>query len=185
MKSSKFKTNNLFRICLLIVFSMMLVSCDSCYDPNPEPQLPAITMEGKNTFGCKINGEVWLPYKQFGDVSTGPILFYYYNTKKELYVGAQNTNYNEFIKLYASCPDTGKFNLTYKPGNDEVFFSKKSGQYHDYKLIDPSSVNTISILKLDTVNYIIAGTFEFTAYDPLHNDTIYIREGRFDIKYRE
>ena len=26
------------------------------------PELLPITMEGKNTFGCKINEEIWIPF---------------------------------------------------------------------------------------------------------------------------
>jgi hypothetical protein len=29
--------------------------------PPQQQQLPPITTEGKNTFGCLVNGEVWLP----------------------------------------------------------------------------------------------------------------------------
>jgi hypothetical protein len=53
----------------LLTFSM--VCCLSCQkEPAPTATpieiidynvLPPITHEGKNTFGCKVNGEVWVP----------------------------------------------------------------------------------------------------------------------------
>ena len=61
-----------------------------------------------------------------------------------------------------------------------MFGSTKSGQEHLYELTDPNSVNIIKILKLDTLSYFIAGTFEFTAYDPIKKNSVYITEGRFD-----
>ena len=33
---------------------------------NPPATLPPITQEGKNTFGCKVDGEVWVPYYKCG-----------------------------------------------------------------------------------------------------------------------
>jgi len=56
---------------LLLLAAMFFFS--ACRDhPNPYPPddpppvvdytvLPRITQEGKNTFGCKVNGEVWMP----------------------------------------------------------------------------------------------------------------------------
>jgi hypothetical protein len=44
--------------------------------------------------------------------------------------------------------------------------------------------NSLTILKLDTVNNIISGTFQFDAINEEDDtDTIKIREGRFDVKF--
>ena len=45
---------------ILITF---LFSC-TYDDDDTNNSLPAITSEGKNTFGCKINGETFLPKKR-------------------------------------------------------------------------------------------------------------------------
>jgi hypothetical protein len=52
-----------------ICCSLLFHSCTKTPDePEPDPTptpctncLPPITTEGKNTFGCKVNGKIWLP----------------------------------------------------------------------------------------------------------------------------
>jgi len=45
---------------------------------------------------------------------------------------------------------------------------------------DTINSGTVEIIKFDTVNHIISGTFEFTVYNAAC-DTIKITEGRFDV----
>jgi hypothetical protein len=57
--------NNFF-ICALCCGLLCLgLACQKQPPPGPEVidynVLPPITQEGKNTFGCKIDGEVWVP----------------------------------------------------------------------------------------------------------------------------
>jgi hypothetical protein len=61
----------------LLFFSLTLLlgACELFPEAEPENVLPPITQEGANTFGCKVNGEVWLPYKDGGFISlTGDAL---------------------------------------------------------------------------------------------------------------
>ncbi len=169
-----------------ILFFTSLPSCSRNDKVDPIPQLPPITLEGKNTFGCKVNGEVWLPYKPLGDVFTGPLLSYYYNDKRGLYIGAQanRISHYEWMQVNAICPDTGTFQIIINSTENIVFTTNKSGTYYNYELSDSNSFNLIRILKLDTLKFVIAGTFQFTAYDPIKKDSVYITEGRFDIKYK-
>jgi hypothetical protein len=44
---------------------ILLIANLHCKKSHPPPNiLPAMTQEGKNTFGCMVNGEVWVPYYQ-------------------------------------------------------------------------------------------------------------------------
>src|ERR1700722_16428965 len=44
---------------------ILLVANLHCKKSTPPPNiLPAMTQEGKNTFGSMVNGEVWIPYYQ-------------------------------------------------------------------------------------------------------------------------
>jgi hypothetical protein len=53
---------------------------------------------------------------------------------------------------------------------------------HTEQQLNPN--NFMTILKLDTVNNIISGTFQFDAINENDDtDTIKIREGRFDVKF--
>ena len=43
---------------LLLVLTLMSTKCEK---EKPEPTLPPATQTGANTFGCKVNGKVYIP----------------------------------------------------------------------------------------------------------------------------
>ena len=57
-------------ILLLTFCSLFLIACDSCKNPDDSAMdcmglnkpMPDATTTGKNTFGCKVNGEIWVAY---------------------------------------------------------------------------------------------------------------------------
>lgn len=53
---------NLTYLTCLLLFPLLLTQCRWLKnDPEPLDQLPAITQEGKNIFGCLLNGQAWTP----------------------------------------------------------------------------------------------------------------------------
>ena len=42
---------------------------------------------------------------------------------------------------------------------------------------------TLRIKKLDSINQIVSGTFQFDAFESTNNKKVEIREGRFDMRY--
>src|SRR3977135_4034858 len=46
----------------IFLFLVLCLSSIYCKKNNTEAQLPPITQDGKNTFGCKVDGLIWLPY---------------------------------------------------------------------------------------------------------------------------
>jgi hypothetical protein len=62
--------NNLSKF-LIYIFSCTLLSL-SC----KKEKLPKATQEGKNTFGCKIDGKVFLPTKSSGLFGSPPVEVY-------------------------------------------------------------------------------------------------------------
>jgi len=71
-KSEYMKTKTIiYTFLLLLVLTVQRCQCkkdDTIPKPMPTPQpipcdtcLPAITTTGQNTFGCRVNGKVWLP----------------------------------------------------------------------------------------------------------------------------
>ncbi|MBK8242559.1 MAG: hypothetical protein IPK88_03970 [Saprospiraceae bacterium] len=176
----------------LIFLSILILT--SCVDFGPDPvdpnkplELPPITMEGKNILGCKVNGQVW--------VSSVPFNL---------------SGYNSFRMGYDSL--SGHFginSLWITPGNEifenlkfeSIVINKLVGDYkilrninvanfidvaninYNQYWIDNTPKNKLSITYANKLKNIISGTFEFTAIDTLHNDTLFITEGRFDGKY--
>jgi len=166
---------------VLFVLLLALVGC-SLFSKSSDPveQLPPVTQEGRNTFGFKLNGAIWLP-----GGGQGPLSANYDATYRggSLGIGANliNNTTNQFISFGGNnIRSTGDYILASGPDlPGAVFIDHKLGcEYHQ----DTDSVTGHFVLhKLDLVNGIIAGTFEFTFYTP-GCSTISITEGRFDIK---
>src|SRR6266511_2638533 len=58
---------------LLISFLLLTTSCWQPQPPKPQPEvLPPLTFEGKNTFGCLVNGKVWLPHTSGAQIAFDP-----------------------------------------------------------------------------------------------------------------
>lgn len=182
------------RIHLTIPLFLLLACC-----PDREgPGLPPITSEGKNTFGCRINGEVYVadgsgtdqPNKGIyavleskGD-SLGHVLpidscSLIISTKK-----STNTIFlfvNPYLKIgsHALNLNTYEYPIVVHPFNySKVVYSGKTYQ--------TSSVDTgyVYISKWDQKKFIISGKFEFKARN-INNrkDTINVTDGRFDLDY--
>lgn len=80
--------------------------------------------------------------------------------------------------------------LVYDPSNPlgyrdnvSLLIRDESGNkvFDSFGVPNPNS-GRINILRLDTINYIIAGTFYFDAVNK-EGDTIKVTDGRFDLKY--
>jgi len=164
----------------LIIF--VLIS--ACKKSSPPTSLPSITQEGKNTFGCLINGKVFTPKKRF--------------------------NSYDNLRANYSTIDRGTFNMS-APRSDgvngeAVFFRSKGlmlAEGQTYKLGGDGINGVMFASYLKTVNFnstrydskddisgeiiitkltskIISGTFSF---DAVSSDgvKVEIREGRFDL----
>ena len=158
-------------ICLFV--SPLLYS--SCNED--EDVLPPVTMEGRNTLGCLVNGELWLPDYQFGGISFTAQM----PSKNWIRISADNSNSGIDLNL----SDTIEIvtNKIYVLKNDTTY----SGQYSvrrdgvrcDYRYFHLLS-GTTTLLRLDPKARIISGTFEFTTYNVDCGYTIKVTDGRFD-----
>lgn len=168
-----------YLLCYLLVPLLLLASCTGCTDM--DATLPPITSEGKDTFGCKVNGEVWLPKTSFPHRD-----MYYFENSSTLFIEATHVGKSPgFIYIIL---DPANIRL-----NQPIFFSKEQGNLSDYyseqrpaniAAIERntemySAVNmSIQLNRLDTE--VCAGTFEFDVV-VAEGDTVNITEGRFDI----
>lgn len=158
----------------------MIILGSCALKPKP-PKLPAITTSGRNTFGCVVDGIIFRP-KQSGYYQEHEYLVYYISNGS-LRINAHNAkdfNYHCYIYLNADSIYTSgiysSFDYT-EPALVKSYFDNTPTQYY---YLDPISVNQIEILKLDSTAHIIAATFEFTAIDTIHADTVSVTQGRFD-----
>ncbi len=167
---------------------VILVACLSCEDYNilkqivdpPTKVLPPATHIGANTFGCKVNGKVWLPSKT-------PFI--------EFRQGALDIiARNEWDKNTAVVLNIGDFTIsgtdTYQISGNTPYYSRgyysrenKTGGYDRFQT-DDINTGTIIITRIDTTQlyYIVSGVFNFKARDEITGEIIEITEGRFDLR---
>lgn len=166
---------------------LTLSSCESCKEEEWDT-LPPETQKGANTFGCYVNGELFVPRKSV-PFSPMPLLAIY--EKQKLHISSISVNNQYYIDLYINNPQENEYN-TLAIG---YLASKNS---HDCYEFGCSDCNRVFITKLDTVNRIVSGTFEFSGrcasltFDELREPKIIftgdsiaqITNGRFDVKLK-
>jgi len=143
-----------------------------------DDELPPISMEGKNTFGCLVNGQLFVSKGRPGNVGTYAELQYAQDT---IGINIYATNYEtdqSLIFSFYDIPDLVEDKRYFlHTQNYSVFYVTQNCDYRTDKLVD----GWIELNKYDIKRPIISGTFEFTAYNPDCGDTIKVTNGRFDI----
>jgi hypothetical protein len=172
----------IFFTALSITLLLFFGSCD-LFDN--EPELPPITTEGKGTFGCYVNGALFLPDAPSGFGRGVRAEFLKNDTLSSVNIYATNSNAHK--SLIIAVLDEPDFRIGYTYDLDDV--NCCGIQYIDFSGIPSSTYRelirgTIKFLKFDVNNPqkpIIAGTFEFSASSPDCPGTLNVTSGRFDI----
>jgi hypothetical protein len=180
----------LHTIKLILLFLAFILNIKCKKDKYTPPNvLPPVTQEGKNTFGCKVNREIWVPHYECPafrescselSVSAGNYLangFFRLNIDAGRWFGNTNTRLSIASYPYQTISSTGD-----KSDSVEVYF------YGDnYKIYSdeyyPGSIKRFEVTNFDTTNKVVSGIFEFTLYKS-REDSITIAEGRFDLKFQ-
>lgn len=153
-----------------------------------EPQLPAETTTGAMTFGCKVNGQIFLPkdgngrpglyvqYVNLGNVPAGGwhlnIPAYNYSTKKGVSI--------ETDSLFLVEGMAYQFKTTIGTANAFYLENIPNGVNVYPKLYNDAG--SLIVKKHDQVQRILSGTFSFVGTDS-NGIKVEITEGRFDIRY--
>ena len=146
--------------------------------------LPKTTQEGLNTFGVKINGKVWLPVQKLSVLGSGPKLDSdYYEDIGLLGITAKNGTNDEVLQLTVldvRSVGSYSFNIDSKRGSATEYNGKLvDDRYFPYA----GGISKINITKLDTVNKIVAGTFEVQLKGKNNGIIKNLTQGIFDLKY--
>ena len=137
-------------------------------------------MEGRNTFGCLVNGKVFFPKAPLGQSG---VHAEFSNSKIDtmaINIYAGNRSQSFFISILDSPSlETGRvYDLSNKNccGIQYIEFDDK--HTCDYEI----ALNGFIKLSIFDLNKsIVSGTFEFITYNSNCSDTIKVTEGRFDI----
>ncbi len=177
----------------LLLISILFTTCLKMREEGPT--LPPVTMEGKNTMGCIINGEV---FTVSGKTSGWP----YYGTYA-LYISGSSSGVHPpeiFIKAKQRSPEVSvSVNLglyegqnVYELNKKELSVGKVRMWVDDHIFADTHFTTNneykgwVEILKFvfdyETGEGIVSGLFEFDAIDS-RGEVIEVREGRFDLSF--
>lgn len=172
---------------LSLLFLLVISTGTNCKKSNPEGQLPPATQEGKNTCGFLVNGKVWTPrgdngypnlsgsYDETYNGGTLGISGYRYEP------GAANSS--GFAIGGNNITSSGYYKINLNSSQVAKYFGSV-GQCIIYNWFDtiPNHNAFLNITKLDKINRIVSGTFEFSL--AIYGcDTIRITKGRFDMKF--
>ncbi|TXK18365.1 hypothetical protein FVR03_24150 [Pontibacter qinzhouensis] len=171
-----------------VPFLFLLIAC--------EDKLPKPTQSGSNTFACKLNGKAWIADRGTGfNTRKFSVWYGYVNPpNKQLFISANRIAEGEHSTIQLALEDvkvrgTHYFSFDTGPAPDQMRFQDHA-MYRESKPGNgryiTSSRNTgfVTFTKVDTVNRIIAGVFEFTAENlDGSGQTVRITDGRFDLDY--
>lgn len=204
----------IFLLALLLAFAYALL-LPACHKDAPDPPvpppvvlpdtLPPLTTVGANTFGCYVNGKLWLPkadWKAYADpeyfrllsgLSEGaPYLGGYMKAKTSTDSARQTISFGFSGNLRGKGIFHTNLDGLIDPGKFEVrVLDHLSGKFYypDYSRLTQS--NRLEVTHLDTVLNILSGEFSFTLYEGWDNkitnrkDSLVITNGRFDVKYSQ
>lgn len=178
--------NLLFLLTVTLTLSCCNKNDDDQPPTNPIDQLPPATQTGAQTFGCLINGEVFVP-PIFGN--NAPSAFYQLLNGTYTLGISGRSNANGGIKSIIiggiDIPSINETTYALESLNSGVFYSlydfENEGDSVTY-YTNEDLPGILTITNFDQINFIISGTFEFTILDNDGNE-INITNGRFDMNY--
>ncbi len=171
---------------LILLFSAFFFLNLKCKKENNEPQLPPETTTGAMTFGCKIDGKVFVPK---GTIADPELVAHYYFLGNGagggwfLFITASNVVDNPHRTVLL---ETDSLLLT--EGSSYTFKKMKGFSNAKYAsgLIDyemtTSDTGYLLITKHDQSQHMLSGRFSFTATNQ-NGEKVNITDGRFDIRY--
>ncbi|MCB9240477.1 MAG: hypothetical protein H6608_05080 [Flavobacteriales bacterium] len=165
----------------------LLALLPSCFteteEPVPEPTLPPITTEGNNTFGCLINGELFLAEKTpwGGFFEDDPLRYSFYSDSTVVIdaISFENRTRIALQGIYSNDSSLKLFNKELTGIHKTHFVDNNLEIGGKYFYILENSQDSIKYLRND--RKVVSGIFSFTAIHIASGDTLRIRDGRFDI----
>ena len=157
----------LLLLCLLPLLSTTSCNTDDDNTPhNPIDQLPPLTTTGENTFGCLINGEAFIVSNTSQQVA--------------IYQQGQLQFGGNGITMILGDPLTVE--TLYDLNGQAEYLVDPNPQLGCHYEYEDAYDGYVIFSNIDTVNYIISGTFQFSSVND-DCETINITNGRFDLQY--
>jgi Family of unknown function (DUF6252) len=154
--------------------------------------LPQATQEGKNTFGCLIDGKAYVPdgggsFSGIKPVNGGLSGIPSVPNKTGIYIRAYSRDGKELV-IFINDNKVANYvlntNTQTRPAslNSKDYASYTSTEGDEY-VTSSKFTGQITVTKADTVTGIVSGSFDFTAATKT-GQTVSITNGRFDVNAR-
>jgi hypothetical protein len=181
------KNTSMKKLLAAAIAFVMLNSCKQEIKSLPEP-----TQTGANTFGAKVNGENFGPLG--GGILTKPSLEATHTFDSSILINARNFSRTPvefemeiFIKN-VNAPGTYTLNQNTEvaPGQSASYahYLRRNINITDEWITSSGATGHVRVSKIDWINYIVSGTFEFTANARYGSAPITVTEGRFDVRFQ-
>lgn len=163
---------------ILLVFLFLSLQVAACKKDSSKNTLPPITQDGKNTFGCYVDGQLWLPANSYS--ITARVLCITLDQGNSFTLLVQHDHSGNDLK--------DRFSLAFKPltstGTYDLTDQSKAGA----ELIQSESdlSNTYTIVKgqltITRFDNIVAGQFYLSIKNNNTGKIYNITDGRFDLE---
>ena len=178
---------------LAFFVAALLCSLPACrkHTETPDP-LPPATQEGKNTFGCYIDGKPWVAeidpnildpsLRKIDAAYDEPGVGLYDVYSLSILASKVTDSLDEYLILgVRPLFKEGRIELTHLDYSSIKMRLDRPIRVYE---IDTTFLQILEVTRLDTAHNICAGLFTFTLVSKNKPDTIYITDGRFDIRYQ-
>ena len=174
------RKSSLFYNCFIIAILLSITSCKKRKDIQPE--LPPITQEGKNTFGCMFGDEFWLPansiFSSFEVHYTQDLQLKILCYRKSNITLHKTDSFELIIK---NIEKSGIYELTTE--NSEAIIRIIQANNFPAKTYILNNSSTLKLSRFDTLNKIVSGEFSFQVKEENTGKIVEITSGRFDAIY--
>lgn len=166
---------NIFKLLSITALILGVQSCELFKNNDPKPKtelekLPTITQEGKNTFGCLVNGKALTITNSTKMTAIYQGGFVQFGSAGIYFIILDPIEVNQTYDLTKVLSSKAKYTV-----------QKDDGTFCFYEF--ENTINgSIVFSKIDRTNYIISGTFEFSTVTP-SCVKIELTNGRFDMQY--
>ena len=180
-----------YKLCKVVSPLLLICFCFIQYkktSSTQEDQLPPATQTGANTFGCKINGYVFVPKGYSGTGIPNPHVIFDNGLNNLPYLQIDATQYSPanisegyIIISIGSIRGSGNYA---SPTNFNFFTGWQNIIGNCHTIAFDSTIKkwgNATITKYDPSNRIISGSFAYK-FKTINCDTIFVTDGRFDFK---
>jgi hypothetical protein len=163
---------SLYTLTFTIFLLFVILTLSSCGKEDIQV-LPPETQTGANTFGCRLNGQVFVPTCEESYTTTRVAI--YTRNSKSLEIYAQN-NVLETLDFTISDLSINRTNKI-----DFASFASRITN-NEFDVYNGRSISSIVLTKFDTINHVVSGRFEAILKSNTDSTKIKtITQGRFDM----